>query len=82
MFLKYRKYFYKMCVRKDLLDEMVRMWLEILNAAVLHALVANPHLLYHLLYERDLFSAIKIQQPHYQDLLSNIDLVLLDFTAF
>ena len=54
---------------------MVRMWIEILNAAVQHALLTNSHLLYHLLYERELFTTLLQQNPHFNELLSNIELV-------
>lgn len=62
------------------LEEVLRMVLEILNSCLAASLHHNPHLIYSLLYQRELFNSFKTH-PTFQDILQNIDIVLSFFSA-
>lgn len=57
-----------------MLEEVLRMVLEILNSCLAASLHHNPHLIYSLLYQRELFNSFKTH-PTFQDILQNIDIV-------
>ena len=56
------------------LEEVLRMVLEIINSCLAASLHLNPHLVYSLLYQKELFNAFKTH-PTFQDILQNIDIV-------
>lgn len=56
------------------LEEVLRMVLEIINSCLAASLHHNPHLVYSLLYQRELFNSFKTH-PTFQDILQNIDIV-------
>ncbi|XP_076439068.1 dymeclin-like [Babylonia areolata] len=62
------------------LEEVLRMVLEIVNSCLTHSLHHNPHLLYTLLYQRQLFQPFRAH-PTFQDIVQNIDTVLTYFSA-
>lgn len=62
------------------LEEGIRTLLEILNSCLTHGLRHNPHLIYTMLYTRQLFDAYQ-QHPMFQDLIWNISAVLNHFSA-
>ncbi|KAK7475756.1 hypothetical protein BaRGS_00032977 [Batillaria attramentaria] len=62
------------------LEEVLRMVLEIVNSCLTHSLHHNPHLVYTLLYQRGLFATFRTH-PTFQDIIQNIDTVLSFFSA-
>lgn len=58
----------------NVLEEVLRMVLEIINSCVTHSLHHNPHLIYTLLYQRNLFAPFRTH-PTFQDIIQNIDTV-------
>ena len=50
------------------------MLLEILNSCLTHALHSNPHLVYSLLYQREVFNPLATT-PVFKDLIQNIKTV-------
>ncbi|KAK6054217.1 hypothetical protein COOONC_08278 [Cooperia oncophora] len=62
------------------LEEGIRTLLEIINSALCGNLRNNPHLIYTLLYHRNLFDSYQ-QHPMFQDLLANITLVISHFSS-
>ncbi|ESO98060.1 hypothetical protein LOTGIDRAFT_239130 [Lottia gigantea] len=64
----------------NVLEEVIRMVLEIINSCLATSLHHNPNLIYTLLYQRDQFSAYRTH-PTYQDIIQNIDTVLTYFSA-
>ncbi|KHJ98362.1 hypothetical protein OESDEN_01662 [Oesophagostomum dentatum] len=62
------------------LEEGIRTLLEIINSALYGNLRNNPHLIYTLLYHRSLFDSYQ-QHPMFQDLLTNIALVISHFSS-
>lgn len=70
-------YFYKHTPQAtDLLivEEVLRMILEVVNCCLTHNLHNNPHLVYSLLYQRELFEPFR-SHPSLIDILHNIDTV-------
>lgn len=63
-------------VLEDLLvlEEVLRMVLEILNSCISHQLVYCPNLVYTLLYKRQVFESFR-SHPAFQDIIQNIDMV-------
>ena len=59
-----------------MLEEVLRMVLEIVNSCLTHSLHHNPHLVYTLLYQRGLFAPFRTH-PTFQDIIQNIDTVSL-----
>jgi len=57
------------------LEEVLRMILEILNSTITNSLHHNPNLVYTLLYKRETFDPFRTH-PMFQDVVQNIDLVL------
>ncbi|CAL4091898.1 unnamed protein product, partial [Meganyctiphanes norvegica] len=59
----------------SVLEEVLRMVLEILNSTLTHQLSHNHNLVYTLLYKRHLFQAFS-SHPSFQDVTQNIEVVL------
>lgn len=59
----------------SVLEEVLRMVLEILNSVLTHQLAHNHNLVYTLLYKRHLFRPFTAH-PSFQDVTQNIDVVL------
>lgn len=57
-----------------MLEEVLRMVLEILNSCLSHQLVYCPNLVYTLLYKRNVFENFR-SHPAFQDIIQNIDMV-------
>ncbi|OUC47636.1 hypothetical protein D917_06794 [Trichinella nativa] len=62
------------------LEEAMRMFLEILNSALMHNLTHNIHLVYAILHQKDLFRDFE-QHPMFQDLIWNITCVINFFST-
>lgn len=58
----------------SVIEEVIRMMLEIINSCLTNSLHHNPNLVYALLYKRDLFEQFRTH-PSFQDIMQNIDLV-------
>ncbi|EDO46526.1 predicted protein [Nematostella vectensis] len=63
-----------------ILEEVLRMVLEIINSCVTNTLHHNPNLVYTLLHRRELFAQFRTH-PTFQDIIQNIDTVLAFFSA-
>ena len=57
-----------------IVEDVMRMVLEIINSCLIHTLSQNVNLIYALLYNRDLFDNYRTH-PSFQDILQNIDAV-------
>jgi dymeclin len=64
----------------SVLEEVLRMVLEIINSALSHQLVYCPNLVYTLLYKRHVFESFR-SNPAFQDIIQNIDMVIGFFTS-
>ncbi|XP_013773357.1 dymeclin-like [Limulus polyphemus] len=64
----------------SVLEEVLRMVLEILNSCLTHQLGHNPNLIYTLLYKRHVFEAFRTH-PTFQDIIQNLETVLTYFSA-
>uniref|UniRef100_A0A0R3T3F5 Dymeclin n=1 Tax=Rodentolepis nana TaxID=102285 RepID=A0A0R3T3F5_RODNA len=64
----------------SLLEEVIRMTLEIFNSILTHSLAQNTHLVYNLLYQREYLTPIHTH-PSFSDLMQNIDTVLGFFAS-
>lgn len=62
----------------SVLEEVLRMVLEILNSCISHQLVYCPNLVYTLLYKRQVFESFRSHSA-FQDILQNIDMVKFKF---
>lgn len=58
------------------LEEVLRMLLEIINSCFLHQIQSNPNLIYAVLYKREMFE-LYAKNPAFQDLLGNILVVVV-----
>lgn len=58
----------------NVLEEVIRMVLEILNSILSHQLAHNKHLIYTLLYKKQVFDGFRSYDAT-QDLVYNMDLV-------
>ena len=74
-------YIYALCYGKlfqaqelAVVEEVMRMMLEIFNSCLSSSLHHNPHLIYTMLYQRALFSQL-LAHPTFQDVVQNIDTV-------
>ncbi|CAL8104432.1 unnamed protein product [Calicophoron daubneyi] len=63
-----------------LLEEVIRMILEILNSILTHCLEANSNLVYSLLYKRDCLTALR-SHPSFQGVVQNLDTILTFFST-
>ncbi|XP_054842489.1 dymeclin isoform X2 [Eublepharis macularius] len=64
----------------NVIEEVIRMMLEIINSCLTNSLNHNPNLVYALLYKRDLFEQFRTH-PSFQDIMQNIDLVISFFSS-
>ncbi|XP_051497658.1 dymeclin [Apus apus] len=64
----------------NVIEEVIRMMLEIINSCLANSLHHNPNLVYALLYKRDLFEQFQTH-PSFQDIMQNIDLVISFFSS-
>ncbi len=62
----------------SILEEVLRMLLEILNAAFTHQLGCNQHLIYSVLHKREVLDVLR-RQPAFQDIVANLDTVKSEF---
>ena len=62
----------------SIIEDVMRMVLEIINSCLIHTLRLNSNLIYALLYNRDIFDNYRIH-PNFQDILQNIDTVIVYF---
>lgn len=58
----------------NVIEEVIRMMLEIINSCLSNSLHHNPNLLYALLYKRELFEQFR-SHPSFQDIMQNLDTV-------
>jgi len=58
------------------LEEVLRMVLEIINSCLVHQTQHNPNLIYTILYKKELFE-VAAKNPAFQDLMGNITIVLV-----
>ncbi|EDO26827.1 predicted protein [Nematostella vectensis] len=59
-----------------ILEEVLRMVLEIINSCVTNTLHHNPNLVYTLLHRRELFAQFRTH-PTFQDIIQNIDTLII-----
>uniref|UniRef100_A0A182PQ33 Dymeclin n=1 Tax=Anopheles epiroticus TaxID=199890 RepID=A0A182PQ33_9DIPT len=64
----------------SVLEEVLRMVLEILNSCLSHQLIYCPNLVYTLLYKRNVFEAFRSHSA-FQDIIQNIDMVVGFFSS-
>nr|XP_044998770.1 dymeclin isoform X3 [Jaculus jaculus] len=64
----------------SVIEEVIRMMLEIINSCLTNSLHHNPNLVYALLYKRELFEQFRMH-PSFQDVMQNIDLVITFFIS-
>lgn len=57
-----------------MIEEVIRMMLEIINSCLCNSLHHNPNLVYALLYKRELFEQFRTH-PSFQDIMQNLDTV-------
>lgn len=62
------------------LEEVIRMVLEIVNSCLTNSIHHNPNLVYTLLYQKDIFTQFRTH-PTFQDLIQNLDTVLCYYSA-
>lgn len=60
----------------SVIEEVIRMMLEIINSCLCNSLHHNPNLVYALLYKRELFEQFRTH-PSFQDIMQNLDTVSL-----
>lgn len=60
-------------------EEVLRMLLEIINSCLASQMIHNPNLIYTLLYNCSIFEPFQ-SNPSFQDVLTNIELVISYFT--
>lgn len=59
----------------NVIEEVIRMMLEIINSCLANSLHHNPNLVYALLYKRELFEQFRTH-PSFQDIMQNLDMVI------
>lgn len=57
-----------------MIEEVIRMMLEIINSCLSNSLHHNPNLVYALLYKRELFEQFRTH-PSFQDIMQNLETV-------
>lgn len=62
------------------LEEVIRMVLEIINSCLSTNIHHNPNLVYTLLYQKESFAMFRTH-PTFQDIIVNIDTVMAYFSA-
>ncbi|XP_034048149.1 dymeclin isoform X2 [Thalassophryne amazonica] len=63
----------------NVIEEVIRMMLEIINSCLCNSLHHNPNLVYALLYKRELFEQFRTH-PSFQDIMQNLDTVISFFS--
>ncbi|XP_077354711.1 dymeclin isoform X2 [Festucalex cinctus] len=63
----------------NVIEEVIRMMLEIINSCLCNSLHHNPNLVYALLYKRELFEQFRTH-PSFQDIMQNLDTVIAFFS--
>ncbi|XP_077478314.1 dymeclin isoform X2 [Stigmatopora argus] len=63
----------------NVIEEVIRMMLEIINSCLSNSLHHNPNLVYALLYKRELFEQFRMH-PSFQDIMQNLDTVIAFFS--
>lgn len=63
-----------------MLEEVLRMVLEIINSALSHQLVYCPNLVYTLLYKKHIFESFR-SHVAFQEIIQNLDMVIGFFTS-
>lgn len=63
----------------NVLEEVLRMVLEIINSCLSNQLQHNPNLIYALLYKRNVFDPFR-NHPNFQDIVENVDVVINYFS--
>ncbi|KAF5307529.1 hypothetical protein FQR65_LT06884 [Abscondita terminalis] len=61
------------------LEEVLRMLLEIFNSSLVNQLINNPNLVYTLLYKKHIFDSFRIN-PAFQDIVQNIEVIIEYFS--
>ncbi|KAL4617348.1 dymeclin isoform X2 [Arapaima gigas] len=64
----------------NVIEEVIRMMLEIINSCLSNSLHHNPNLVYALLYKRELFEQFR-SHPSFQDIMQNLDTVISFFSS-
>lgn len=64
----------------SLLEEVIRMLLEILNSILTHVLCHNTNLIYSLLYKRDCLDSLRLHSS-FQSVVHNLDTILSFFST-
>ncbi|XP_036385461.1 dymeclin isoform X1 [Megalops cyprinoides] len=64
----------------NVIEEVIRMMLEIINSCLCNSLHHNPNLVYALLYKRELFEQFR-SHPSFQDIMQNLDTVIGFFSG-
>ncbi|KAM4809288.1 dymeclin [Rhinophrynus dorsalis] len=64
----------------NVIEEVIRMMLEIINSCLTNSLHHNPNMVYALLYKRELFEQFR-SHPSFQDIMQNIDMVISFFSS-
>jgi len=64
----------------NVLEEVIRMFLEIINSCIITKLKDNPNLIYALLHEKETMERLQ-KHPKFQDIMFNINLVLTYFNT-
>ncbi|XP_053505017.1 dymeclin [Ictalurus furcatus] len=59
----------------NVIEEVIRMLLEIINSCLCNSLHHNPNLVYAVLYKRELFEQFR-SHPSFQDIMQNLDTVI------
>ncbi|MCJ8741199.1 hypothetical protein PDJAM_G00067960 [Pangasius djambal] len=59
----------------SVIEEVIRMLLEIINSCLCNSLHHNPNLVYALLYKREMFEQFR-SHPSFQDIMQNLDTVI------
>ena len=62
------------------LEEVLRMVLEIINSCLVHQTQHNPNLIYTILYKREMFDTYA-RNPAFQDLMHNIMIVIVNMSS-
>ncbi|KAK4883863.1 hypothetical protein RN001_000134 [Aquatica leii] len=61
------------------LEEVLRMVLEIFNSCLVNQLINNPNLVYTLLYKKQIFESFR-SNPAFQDIVQNIEVIIEYFS--
>ncbi|XP_072309318.1 dymeclin [Eucyclogobius newberryi] len=59
----------------NVIEEVIRMMLEIINSCLCNSLHHNPNLVYALLYKREMFEQFRMH-PSFQDIMQNLDTMI------